>query len=233
MSPPDLAGAVDAALGPWAGAVAFDDDENLAEAVGRLKASGRGGVPIVGQSHAPGVAALGRWPLPPGWRPSSTDSVQGPTALWPRALLGRRRDRRGLGGGMGRGPSSSSGSGRDARRRSHLDRRDQGVAVPTGPPRRWSRQQSIDLDRVERELARVVSRFTTLRDGNSTRADRPSAAALEALESIEAKLAGATEALGRSTQDGCRPRSRTGPSRRATHWRSPLQSPTARARSAD
>lgn len=45
--PEHLAAAVDAALGPWADAVTFGDGRTLEHAVGSLKGAGRGGVPMV------------------------------------------------------------------------------------------------------------------------------------------------------------------------------------------
>ena len=78
------------------------------------------------------------------------------------------------------------------------------VSVPDGATPAMVEAAGIALDRIERDLARVVSRFTTQRRqfDQSRQAER---AALESLESIEAKLAGAAEALGRSTQDCRRP----------------------------
>jgi chromosome segregation protein len=45
--PEHLAAAVDAALGPWVDAVAFAEGRSLEDAVGSLKGTGRGGVPVV------------------------------------------------------------------------------------------------------------------------------------------------------------------------------------------
>jgi chromosome segregation protein len=50
--PEHLAAAVDAALGPWADAVTFGDGTALEVAVGSLKGAGRGGVPMVAASSS-------------------------------------------------------------------------------------------------------------------------------------------------------------------------------------
>jgi chromosome segregation protein len=195
--PGELAAAVDAALGAWAGAVAFTDDENLAEAVGRLKASGRGGVPIVGQARAGAEVAR------------AVASATGLEALVDR--LGPRADSslaRGLLGDVVIAEGWAAGWAvvhRHPQVRAVTPEGDlisvAGIKVshPDGATPAMVEAAAIEVDRAERELARVVSRFTTVRRefDQSRQAER---AALEGLESIEAKLAGATEALGRSNR---------------------------------
>lgn len=197
--PPDLAGAVDAALGPWAGAVAFAHDENLADAVGRLKASGRGGVPIVGRTHsgrdaARAVAnATGLEALVDRLGPKADTSLA-------EALLGDVVIAEGWAAGW-------AVVHRHPRVRAVTPEGDlisiDGVKVahPDGATPAMVEAAAVEVDRAELELARVVSRFTTLKRqfDQSRQAER---AGLETLESIEAKLAGATEALGRSTRTG-------------------------------
>ncbi len=56
---PDLAQAVDAALGPWADAICFDGDAAMVGVVETLKGEGRGGVPMVATAPKPGSAELG------------------------------------------------------------------------------------------------------------------------------------------------------------------------------
>ncbi|MGH8928547.1 MAG: hypothetical protein ACRDWH_09370, partial [Acidimicrobiia bacterium] len=75
------------------------------------------------------------------------------------------------------------------------------IAHPDGATPAMVEAAAVDLDRAERELARVGSRFNTLkRQFDSAR--RSERKALETLESLEARLAGVTEALGRSTRTG-------------------------------
>ncbi len=195
--PPELAGAVDAALGPWTGAVAFTDDPSLTEAVRRLKTSGRGGVPIVGEAR-PGVALV--------------RAVAAATGL--EALIDR------LGPAADKDLAESLlgdvllvegwAAGWEVVHRNHRIRAvtPEGdlisvngikVSLPDGATPAVVEAAGVALDRIERDLARVISRFTTMKRqfDQSRQAER---AALESLESIEAKLAGATEALGRSTR---------------------------------
>ena len=195
--PPELAGAVDAALGPWAGAVVFNDDGSLTEAVRRLKASGRGGIPIVGQTR-PGVA-LAR----------AVAAAMGLEALIDR--LGPEADRalaESLLGDVLVAEGWSAAWDVVHRNEQLLAVTPEGdlisidgikVSIPDGATPAMVEAAGIALDRVERDLARVVSRFTTLKRqfDQSRKAER---AALESLESMEAKLAGAAEALGRSTR---------------------------------
>ena len=142
----------------------------------------------------------GRWQLPPGWRPSSIDSAPVRTPLWPRPCWATSSSSR-VGRRDGRWSIAILRFGRSHPKAISSPSPGSRWRNPTAPPRQWSRQQSIEVDRAERELARVVSRFTTLRRqfDQSRQSER---AALETLESIEAKLAGATEALGRSTRTG-------------------------------
>ncbi|MEX0667460.1 MAG: AAA family ATPase, partial [Acidimicrobiia bacterium] len=197
--PTELAGAVDAALGPWSGAVAFTADESLAEAVGRLKASGRGGVPIVGQTHSSGQVAR------------EVASATGLDALIDR--LGSKADSslaEALLSDVVIAEGWAAGWAvvhRHPRVRAVTPEGDlisiDGIKVshPDGASPAMVEAASADVERAERELARVVSRVTTQR--RQFDLDRQSErGALETLESIEAKLAGATEALGRSTRTG-------------------------------
>jgi len=197
--PGELAAGVDAALGPWSGAVAFADDGNLAEAVGRLKASGRGGVPIVGRTRSSSVPAR------------AVADATGLEALVDR--LGPKADKalaEALLGDVVVAEGWASGWAvvrRHPQVRAVTPEGDlisaDGIKVshPDGATPAMVEAAAVDLDRAERELARVVSRFTTLRRqfDQSRQSERTT---LETLESIEAKLAGATEALGRSTRTG-------------------------------
>ncbi len=197
--PAELAAAVDAALGPWAGAVAFADEENLAEAVGRLKASGRGGVPVVGRAGSSGqaaravAAATGLEALVDRLGPKADMSLaesligdvvvaEGWAAGW--ALVHRHPEVRAV-------TPEGDLIAIDGIK----------VSFPDGATPAMVEAASGDADRAERELARVMSRLTTLR--RQFELGRQSErTALESLESIEAKLAGATEALARSTRTG-------------------------------
>jgi chromosome segregation protein len=195
--PGELAAAVDAALGAWTGAVAFTDDETLADAVGRLKASGRGGIPVVGGGRA-GVdlaravaGAMGLEALVDRLGPRADASLaqgllgdvviaEGWAAGW--AVVHRHPQVRAV------TPEGDLISVAGIR-----------VSHPDGATPAMVEAAAIVVDQAERELARVVSRFTTKRRefDQSRQAER---AALESLESIEAKVAGATEALGRSNR---------------------------------
>ena len=193
--PPDLAGAVDAALGPWAGAVAFRDDEDLAEAVRRLKASGLGGIPIVGQTR-PGVAAARAVAAVTGLDALIDRLGPGSDRALAESLLGDVLVVEGWAAGwqvVHRNPQLRAVTPEG----DLISVNGISVSLPDGASPAMVEAAGISLDRIERELARVASRFTTQRRqfDQSRQAERT---ALESLESIEARLAGAAEALGRS-----------------------------------
>lgn len=192
--PEELAAAVDAALGVWAGAVAFEDRASLRKAVAGMKKARTGGVPLLARAGvdteiAPSVAA--RW---------------GVEALIDR--LGPRADRELAAGLLGdvllvegwdaawtiaeetpeircvtpEGDLIAAGMAR--------------VTHPDGATPAMLQLAAAELETADRERARAESFFHQARREfeQARTAERD---ALETLEVLETRLAGATEALNR------------------------------------
>lgn len=191
--PPGLEAAVDAALGPWSDAVAFRGRGAVEEAATELKGSGRGGVPMVapvpGRSLAATVAE--DWGLEAlvdrlgaqadrGLAVSLLGDVvvaEGWSAAW--SLVEKNPAIRVV------TPEGDLITAAGIK-----------VAHPDGVTPAMLETAQVGLERAETELARAASRLTAARrDFDRTRAQEREA--LEALESLEARLGGATEALAR------------------------------------
>ncbi|HUO46651.1 MAG TPA: chromosome segregation protein SMC [Acidimicrobiia bacterium] len=209
--PPRWAAAVDAALGPWVDAVAFSDPEAMAAAVGELKGAGRGGVGVVNSARSESTndeAANHEHASnePPG------DARRLAAAAGLEALIDQLGP--GADGALGHAllgdvvvvEGWSAGWNlvrRHPRLRAVTPEGDlitcNGIRVahPDGASLAMVEAASIEAERAERELARAQSRQTTARrQFEESRAGERSA--LEELESLEAKLAGAVEAKGRA-----------------------------------
>lgn len=192
--PAELAPAIDAALGPWADAGAFDSRASLQAAVHALKSEGRGGVPVVATHEGAGHPA----------RRAAEQS--GMTALIDR--LGPRVDR-GLAEAMlgdvllvegwsaavdvvARHPEVRAVTPEGDLISAHGVR----VAHPDGATPAMVEAAEVELERAETEHARIESLHKTARrDFDASRQSERQA--LEALEAAEARISGATEALGR------------------------------------
>lgn len=192
--PEGLEVAVEAALGPWSDAVAFQQVESLAVVVESVKAAGFGGVPVVaavtpGSVPAREIAnALGLDALVDLLGPGAHQSlatrllgdvvvVEGWTAAW--RLISRNPALRAV------TPEGDLIGVSGIR-----------IASPDGAGVAMLEAAEVGLERARTELARADSRHTAAKRDfeNSRRAERES---LEALESLEARLAGRTEAMAR------------------------------------
>ena len=192
--PVALTAAVDAALGPWAAAAVFGDGERLEQAVTRLKSAGRGGVPLVrvrtDAAHPArtvaaqaGVEALVDR-LGPNRDHALADAllgdvvvVEGWTSAW--QIVGRHPEIRAV------TPEGDLIAVDGIR-----------VAHPDGASPAMVESAEVEMERAETSAARAASLLTSARrDFERSRAAER--AALELLEAAEARLSGATEALGR------------------------------------
>ncbi len=192
--PAELAAAVDAALGDWAHAVAFDAPASLEEAVREVKRRGIGGVSLVA-SNPPGslpaveaASELGVEALVTRLGPAADGElaavllgdvlvVEGWTAA--RRIVAARPDLRAV------TPEGDVVTATGMR-----------VAHPDGASPAMIEAAAALVEEAERELARAASLHTSRRrefEGART-AERE---ALEVLESLEAKLSGAAETLAR------------------------------------
>jgi len=195
--PSEWAVAVDAVLGPWSGSVAFADQSSLEDAVGNLKSSGLGGIPVVQQTTSAGAPArevAGATGL------DALIELIGQTSILAEILVGDVVVAEGWKAGL-----------EVTRRFPHIRAvTPEGdlismsgikVANPDGATPLVVEAARADLETADRELARAASRQNSLHRQfeQSRQSER---AALERLESVEAKLAGATEALGRSQRTG-------------------------------
>ena len=199
--PDELVPAFVAALGPWSDALATPDEQALAHVVGTLKAGGLGGVTLVagGLTEGEDTARLTR-KVAAEWGIEALIDHAGPNANHPLAvdLLGDVVLVEGWSTGwrlLRRYPSLRAVTPEgDLIMASGMR-----LGQPDG-----LRPVSLDATRVavesaERELARVESHHVTaLRALRRTQDEERSA--LEALEELEAKLAGHTEALGLVTR---------------------------------
>lgn len=192
--PAELAPAIDAALGPWADAGAFESPDALQSAVQALKSQGRGGVPVV---------------APPGESPVPARRVaveSGMSALID--LLGRKADTRLAEAMLGDVLLVEGWAAAVTVVRRHPEIRavtPEGdlvsihgirVAHPDGATPAMVEAAEVALERAETDYARVESLHKTARrDFDASRQSERQA--LEALEAAEARISGASEALGR------------------------------------
>ncbi|MGH8924865.1 MAG: chromosome segregation protein SMC [Acidimicrobiia bacterium] len=192
--PPEWDAATGAALGLWAGAIAFDSVDALQEVVGQLKAQGGGGVPVVGgHVKAAGDARAltektGLQALIDLFGLTSDENAE-----LARALLGDVLVAEGWGAAwtaVQRHPEI-----RVVTAEGDLITSD---GIRTARPEGGTLLDAeAEQEKADLELARTTSRLTTLHRQfeGSRQGER---AALESLEALEVKLAGATELLGRS-----------------------------------
>jgi len=195
--PVDMAAAVDAALGPWADALAVTSVADLGSVVGDLKSEGFGGVPMVtpvaaDDSQATGVAAA--------WGLQTLVAALGPNtdSVLANALLGDVVVAEGWSSGweiVQRHPGIRVVTPEGDLLTSFGIR----IAHPDGATPAMLEVALIDLERAEQEAARTKSRYLTAKR-ESEQAKTTEQQSRVALERIEAKLAGTTEALGRLTR---------------------------------
>ncbi|MDX1448048.1 MAG: chromosome segregation protein SMC [Acidimicrobiia bacterium] len=188
--PAHLASAVDAALGAWSDGVVFGDAEERQEAITALKSAGRGGVPLVG----------------PGTDRPSGPPVSGAERL--ADLLGPTADRRLAASLIGDVYLVEGWQSAHRLAVAHPDLRfvtPEGdlitadgvrVAHPDGATPAMIEVAEIAVERAEIELARAESLRTQAKRtfDEARQSERDS---LETLESLEARMAGATESLAR------------------------------------
>ena len=192
--PAEWVAATEAALGPWSQAIAFDSAAGLEGAVRQLKSQGGGGVSLVGGANTSRHDAseraeeIGLEPLidligvTDGTRAALARALLGDVFVaegWLTAWAAVQRHR-GLRVVTPEGDLITAEGIRTAH-----------------PENRSLLEAEGEEEKAERELARASSRVTTVRRQfeASRKAER---VALEALEALEVKLAGATELLGRA-----------------------------------
>lgn len=191
--PADVAVAVDGALGEWRDAFIISDREKLRAAAARLKGAGLGGVGfVVDRSTRTGaaVAVAAQWGvdalidrLGPGADRALAGAVlgdviiaEGWTAAW--NIVERHPELRAV------TPEGDLVTSTGMR-----------LAQPDGAGPAALEAAGVELEARERDLARAESVLVTARR-DAERTGREERAALERLESAEARLAGYTEALG-------------------------------------
>lgn len=188
--PPHLAAAVDAALGHWSDGIVFGDVESRASAVTDLKAAGRGGVGLVGPgSHGREASAI------PGADRLVELLGSGADRLLAESLLGDVYVVEGW--QAGHRIAMAHHSVRVVTPEGDLITADGiRVAHPDGASPAMIELAEVAVERAEIDLARSESlRSQAKRAFDEARhAER---AALEALESLEARMAGSAEALAR------------------------------------
>jgi chromosome segregation protein len=192
--PPELTQAVDAALGRWADAVAFEGVESLQKAVESVKAGGGGGVPVVsavsptstpasGVGAAAGVEALADC-LGPAMDLGLASRllgdvllVEGWTTAW--SLVSRHPELRAV------TPEGDLISVDGVQ-----------IAHPEGAAPAMLEASEVAVEQARTALSRALSIHTAARRDfeKSREVER---AALEELEAAEIGLAGKTEAMGR------------------------------------
>lgn len=192
--PEGLEAAVEAALGTWSDAIAFDEVESLAGIVESVKAGGLGGVPLVAAA-TPGLAParevarqLGLEALVDLLGSAAHEAlatrllgdvvvVEGWNAAW--RLIARNPALRAV------TPEGDLIGVSGIR-----------IANPDGAGVAMLEAAEVALERARTDLARAESQHTAAKRDfeNSRRIERDS---LEALESLEARLAGRTEAMAR------------------------------------
>ena len=190
--PAEWLAATEAALGSWSQAIAFESGADLEDAVRQVKAQGGGGVSLVGDWKGSGYDASAVAPQIGLEALIDLIGVSGESTL-ARALLGDVAVAEGWATAW-------------AAVQHHPGLR---VVTPEGdlitiegirtahPENRSLLEAEAEQDEAELELARATSRVNTAHRQfeGSRNAER---AALETLEALEIKLAGATELLGRS-----------------------------------
>ena len=190
--PDAYAAAVDAALGGLADALVFSDGSHVSEAISTLKGAGRGGVALIASGGSDAIAAR---EIPGAdWLPNMFGS-NGEAGLG-AALLGDvyvtegwkhawqlSMDHPTIRLVTPEGDLFSKGNAR--------------VAHPDGATPAMLEHAQVELERAETELARSQSLLTQARRAfdDSRSAERD---ALETLESLEARLSGATDSLARA-----------------------------------
>ena len=189
--PAEHAAAIDAILGSLADALVFDGIGDVEGAISVLKSAGRGGLSVVA-----GIGSDSDAPQPIGgltWMPD----LLGPDAdrMLGRRLLGDAYLAEGWRAGWAAAqshphlrvatPEGDVFTGHSAR-----------IAHPDGTSPAMLENAQVELERAEIDVARSQSLLTQSRrafdDARVTERD-----ALETLESLEARLSGATDALGR------------------------------------
>jgi chromosome segregation protein len=193
--PESFAPAVDAALGSWSDALAIDSAEHILEAVADLKAAGLGGIPLVAghakQPAAPAQAIAAAWGVDAlvdllGPRADLSLATllfgdvivaEGWSAAW--KIVDRHPDIRAI---TPEGDVIASSGVR--------------VAHPDGAGPAMVEAALADLEEAELKLARAESLLTAgTRSFDGSREEERRT--LEALESIEARISGASDALDR------------------------------------
>ncbi len=189
--PEALTAAVDAALGPWAGSVAFESAESLRSAVGGAKSAGGGGVPAIARTaHAstPAREIAERWgvetladQLGPGRDADLAVQLLGDVVLvegW-SAAWSLVQAHPGIRAVTPEGDLVT----RDGIR----------LSQPNGATPAMLESALIEQEAAEIALARATSLYSSARRVfDESRLDERDA--LESLETLEAQLAGVTEA---------------------------------------
>jgi chromosome segregation protein len=197
--PKELAAAVDAALGGYRDSVVFYDNSTLEAAVGRLKTAGLGGVPVV--IGSPGGSAPART-VAKAWgvdalvdllssRANSDLAlrllgdvvvVEGWAEAW--RLVAKHPEIRAV------TPDGDLVTANGIR-----------AAAPTSSSTAMVEAAAAELEQAERDMARTHSLLVSARRAfeQARAAER---LALEELEELETRIAGATEALGRARRAG-------------------------------
>ncbi|MDH5616787.1 MAG: hypothetical protein OEY62_09650, partial [Acidimicrobiia bacterium] len=192
--PGEYAAAVDAALGPWADAIAFSDGMTLHDAVTSLKGSGRGGVPMLAPGRVSDSAAA---EAARRWGATRMVDVLGPAAepKLAAALLGDVVIAEGWDSGWR--IVKEIPAIRCVTPEGDLITCDGiRVAHPDGATPAMLELAEADVESAERDLARSESLANQSKRAFEA-ARRAEREALEELEALEARLSGATETLGR------------------------------------
>jgi chromosome segregation protein len=187
--PAEMARAVDAALGPWAGAAVARSREDVRLAVENLKGDGIGGVAVVARSEQNGATAI---------LPTGVDRLVdrlGDTA--DRKLAERLLGDVAVVEGWGTAfdiVSRHSGIRAVTPEGDLVDENGMHVAQPDGASPAMLESSLVALERAETETARAESILTQAKRSfdDARRLERD---ALEKLEAIEVRLGGMTEAL--------------------------------------
>ncbi len=192
--PAEYAAAVDAALGPWADAIAFSDRSALYDAVAALKGAGRGGVPMVAldqTSASEAVRAAMKWGA------TRLIDVLGPASdpHIAAALLGDVVVAEGWNTGW-RIVSETPGIRCVTPEGDLITPSGVRVSHPDGATPAMLELAEAEVESAERDLARCESLVNQAKRGFDA-ARGSERVALEALERLEARLAGAAETLGR------------------------------------
>ncbi len=193
--PEGYTAAIDGALGAWSDALAIDSSEHILEVVADLKAAGLGGIPLVIGSGSRGDAPAR--PVAASWGVDALVDVLGPQADLGLATM--------LFGDVVVAEGWSA-AWKIVDRHPHIRAvtpegdviASSGVRVahPDGAGPAMVEAALADLEQAELELARAESRLTAAtRSFETSREDERRT--LEALESIEVRISGASDALDR------------------------------------